>query len=178
MKFHFIQTAIKRLLAEGQYDKANDIFSTLRNELPELDKYKGFGYCAYCSKLLSDALSEQSVEHSLIVGNRFTNSKLATNCKTANIKLIDTFDDSVPYAKIKTALHNRNNLLPKNIGHVAVLIDNTVYDLTSGQFGLENMYSLDIFRDIWADTHTCSVIVDESNVEDFKITKITKKAQL
>lgn len=159
--------------------KEQALFDSLRNSSPEVKVYQGLGYCAYCSKELHDVFKANHINSKILLGEYFSDSKLAQKCIAANIKLIKSFqEDTGIYSDIKSALLKRNGKLPERIGHVVVLVEETVYDMTSGQFGLASTYTLDQFKDIWRTVFVCSVKVNEKDTDNFKLEKVHKRSIL
>lgn len=152
------------------------IFNRLLETIPEIKIYKGFGYCGYCSKLLNTELTKHKINSSILLGEYLSDSKNGNICKTNNKKLIESFPDTGNsiYSDIKQYYIKRKNKLPDRTGHAVVLIDDTIYDLTSGQFGIENIYKIDVFKDIWEQTFICDIKIDETKLDTFKIKKVNK----
>lgn len=157
--------------------KEEALFHKLRSNSPEVKIYKGFGYCAYCSKELYDVFNKNNITCKILLGEYLSDSKRALKCKANNIELIKSFqEEQNVYADIKTALLKRNGKLPARTGHAVVVVDNVIYDMTSGQFGLSPIYTLEEFKDIWTTVYVITVKVDESDLDSFKLASVSKKS--
>ena len=158
-----IDTRIKLLI--------DDLIKTV----PELSVYKGFGNCAYGSKLLHEKLKEQNIESKLLQGKHLTNSREAVAAKVILRDIISSIDDiDSVYSDIKNAFEKRGDL-PKDIGHMVVLLnDDTCIDITSDQFGLPLAYSFSLFNSMWMKV-THAEIKLSANKDNFFIDSIKTK---
>ena len=157
--------------------KIDQLFYKIKNDTNECRIENGYGWCAYCSSKLSDALNENGISHQLIIGKVFKNTDEARHCISALHGTINSIDDKRSleiYKDIKKAYLKRGKL-PINIGHSVVLIESTVYDLTGAQFNLPEKYGLNVFLKIWQHIFRAEIKTNEQNIEDFKIENIELK---
>lgn len=142
---------------------------------PDLFLYEGFGNCAYASKLLKDKLAASGIKSQLLIGEYLGNSVLAEKCRinaTAIVKGLPN-DDSV-YGEIKRAFVKRGNKLLEHTGHAVVIIDDVIYDITSGQFGLPFQYAYYEFAEMWVNKYLAEIVLNGKK-EDFGVEKITRR---
>lgn len=147
----------------------------IRRSHPALFLYEGFGNCAYASKLLKDKLAATGIKSQLLIGEHLGNGALAEKCRinaTAIVKGLPN-DDSV-YGEIKRAFVKRGNKLLERTGHAVVIIDDIIYDITSGQFGLPFQYAYYEFAEMWLDKYLAEVVLNGKK-EDFGVEKITRR---
>lgn len=146
----------------------------LKKNHSELTKYGGFGYCAYGSELLRIELRNSLPTPVVMIGKTIKdNNKF--NIADNLIKTIMSITDTRGiYYDIKKQYLKRNRL-QANIGHAVVLIDDTVYDITSDQFGLPSAYPLSAFKDMWETTYIGTVVINDK--ADFGVDSITKVNQ-
>lgn len=156
-------------------DRVITVFNQIK-KLPELSNYSGFGYCGYLSKLLSNKLTKINIKHSILIGEYLSNSEQAIKCKKYLYKLIESIpdDDKTIYGDIKNHFKKRNKRLPNRMGHAVILINDDIYDVTSGQFNLPSFYKLELFKEIWLTCFTCDILIDELSIDSFKIKSVKK----
>lgn len=158
----------------------NNIAEQLKIEYPCLTFNNGFGYCAYGSELLRQRLNKKNIKCKIIIGRLFKNNTDTDKIKIYLTDQILNFDttgnDGLVYKEIKDSFIKRGNRLPKITGHAVVLVNNFIYDITSKQFGLEKIYSLNFFRHIWTNVYEAKLIIDEK--ETFKISNDIKETRL
>lgn len=108
----------------------------------------GFGHCAYGSKLFHDELNKNNIKNQLLVVRNIKDNNYTLPMKRTIGSLLEgVSNDDELFGGIKQGYVKRGNSLPKNAGHAVVLIGETVWDITSEQFGLENTYPLaDLFK--------------------------------
>lgn len=140
------------------------ILKLLKSKNKELTDYSGFGYCGYGSKILSLELNNNSISNSILIGTYLNNTPEGIKCKNHVHKLISTFPDNEDniFSDIKKRFTNRGNKLPDRTGHVVVLVNDTIYDITSEQFGLPTVYSLDLFKSIWKSIKIADLTIDKN----------------
>jgi hypothetical protein len=149
----------------------------LKEEKAQLFSFNGFGYCAYFSERLRQELLVVGVECELLVGETISNSEQGRVCKNYIYKLISSIpdsDDEKPYSIIKRSFVKRGNKLPDKTGHAVLLYEGKIYDTTSGQFGLPQVYSMESFENIWVSVFDAEIKLSTSE-DDFFVEKISKK---
>lgn len=141
------------------------IMAKLVATVPQLTLYKGFGHCLYGSELLRQELSKIGIQAQLLQGKYFNNNTQAKQCQQALISIIDSITDvDTVFSDIKQAYIKRGGLA-KDVGHMVVLLPEKIcLDITSGQFGLPQVYSQDMFSHIWLTKSIATVTL--SNDED------------
>ena len=154
-------------------EKIKEIVNKLKSKHPELSLHKGFGHCAYGSKLLSVELKKNNIPNKIIVVNHLKDNKDTEQMKKAISDLMEDIEVGDPiFGVIKNSYIKRGNRLPNNAGHAVVLVGDAVWDITSQQFGLSITYPFsDLF--IWWDKVTVSDITLNKEVLDFYIEKVT-----
>ena len=161
-------------------NKAITIAEKIKNQHTCLTINNGFGYCAYGSELSRQSLIKEKIQCKVIIGRLFQSNKDTDKIKNYLIQEILNFDttgpDGLVYKEIKDSFIKRGNRLPKVTGHAVVLIDDFIYDITSKQFDLKEIYSLDFFRHIWTNVYEAELTIDEK--ETFKISSIIKEKKL
>lgn len=148
----------------------------IRKERPEIFVYDGFGFCGYGSYLLHQELLKRHIDHTLLAGEYFRDTQEAAKCGKAQEAIIQSIPDKGPmdaYYVIKKQYEKRGHKLLKQIGHVVVVIEDTVFDITSGQFGLPETYPLDDFSKIWQEIFEVS-ITPNNKPDDFFIEEVKK----
>lgn len=157
-------------------NKILNIMASLRNDNPELKKYKGFGYCGYGSELLKRELLKINIKSNLLVCDKLdstTAGELSKAALTKTILSIDINDPNKDLLDIKHGLQIRGRM-PLNTGHAVVCVGNVIYDITSGQFGLPETYSLKELSDIWVTINHGEISIGNPK-EKFGIVKIIRK---
>ena len=151
--------------------KILSIMDTLKKDNQELVINAGFGYCGYGSKLLSIELDRLGIRNNILTGTYFRETEIATSCKLFVYDLIKKFNDGKDiHGTIKRDFIKRGNHLPNRVGHGVVLVDNVIYDITSGQFNLPNRYSVLLFHKIWNKIKVVDIEIDKD--EDFYISLV------
>ena len=147
----------------------------LKQEEPEVFQFGGFGYCAYASRLLQKRLAENGIHIPLLLGEYLTHSSEAEKCRKYSEKLILSFpDDGGARTLIKDAFVKRGGHLLARTGHVVLCREETIFDITSGQFNLPEIYPFVQFEQMWKKLYSAEVIVDKK--EEFGIKEIKKRA--
>lgn len=160
----------------------NNIIDSIIAKHPELNnKYCGLGFCFYAGVLLKQELDKLNIESTLLTMSNFnTDDSVGSYIKHSLEELIniiqdnnDTQLDNIYYGIKQTYL---NDGLSVSTGHCVVLVGNYVYDITSKQYCLPKMYSLDYLRRMWKDIRESEVLVDESR--PFKFSKVVRSKVL
>lgn len=127
-----------------------DIMRDLIAETPQLTMYKGLGHCIYGSALLDKRLKEEGMD-SCVLGASLLRNTLATRemRRISGDIILSMRDDMKQFSSLRKAFIRRGNSVNPVSGHAVVLVDATVYDTTSGQFGLPDTYSFDTFASHW-----------------------------
>lgn len=149
-----------------QTKPANYILADIKNLAREIREnnrsffqYGGFGYCAYFSQLLKNELDKLNIPSTILLGEYFNETIEAEACRKFIEKMIMTFpdqDDGSFYHDIKKHYVKRKGL-PKRTGHAVLLINNDIFDITSGQFDLPESYPVTKFMRIWKDLYTAEI---------------------
>ena len=161
---------IKDLIQESNsHNQILKILKSLKLKNKELTEYNGFGYCGYGSKILSLELNKNNISNSILIGTYFDNTPEGIKCKNNVHELILTFLDNENniFSDIKKHFTRRGNKLPDRTGHVVVLVNDKIYDITSEQFGLSTVYSLGLFKSIWKSIKIADLTIDKNS--DFYI---------
>lgn len=133
-----------------QHNKIMGLVASLKKVKEEYVKNSGMGYCACASVDLQSHLTKLGIEGKLLYGKHLSDNEAGRNAKAhfknliANFPLGNDFHGRVKRHFVK----NKNQLSDKG-GHVGVLVGETVYDVTSAQFGLPITYPLNDFLNMW-----------------------------
>lgn len=153
-------------------ENIKEIANKLKSKHSELSLHGGFGHCAYGSKLLSEELKKNNIPNKIIVVNNLKDNKDTERMKKAISDLMDDIKISDPvFGAIKSYYIKRGNRLPNNAGHAVVQVSDTVWDITSQQFGLPVTYPFSGLFKCW-DKVTISDIVLNKEKLDFYIEKV------
>jgi hypothetical protein len=118
----------------------------------------GLGYCANASIELQKELSKLGIKSKLLYGKYLSENPVGKSAKAHFSKLIENFPSSNDFhGRVKKHFVKNGNKVSDKGGHVVVLADDHVYDVTSAQFGLPIEYSLQRFLDMWDDVHIVEV---------------------
>jgi hypothetical protein len=140
-----------------QHDKILALIARLKNTNNNYVRNSGLGYCACASVELNKELAKIGIEGKLIYGKYLSETEQGKKSKAHFKGLVQNFvpgDDF--HGRVKRHFVKNGNQLSGKGGHVGVLVNNTIYDVTSAQFGLPISYPLDRFLGMW-DT---AVVVD------------------
>ncbi|MCE5225870.1 MAG: hypothetical protein LLG05_08400 [Porphyromonadaceae bacterium] len=139
----------------------NLIFSLKKND-ERFVKNSGLGYCAAASILLTEKLKQLKIEYKLLYGKYLSDNAMGNSSKLHFKKLVENFPTSNDFhGKVKKQFINNGNKLSNRGGHVVVLVGDTVYDVTSAQFGLPVVYSLDKFLQMWDTVQVVDITLNE-----------------
>lgn len=159
--------------------KVRDIFYKLKKSMPELSLNNGFGHCAYGSKLLHEQLKKNGINSDIVVVNKLKDNPATVPMKEAiNGLMSDISPDDPLFGTIKTSYVKRGNRLPKNAGHAVVLVNGTVLDIASEQFGLPSVYPLDDSFKQWETVAISDIILNDDKLSFYVESVITKKVLL
>ncbi len=135
-----------------------NIISALKHGNEDYVRNSGLGYCADSSIELIKQLEKIGVVGKLIYGKYLSQNKSGLTAKAHFKKLIENFPTGKSFhGRVKTQFIKNGNKLSDKGGHVGVLVDDTVYDVTSAQFGLPISYPLDIFLGMWDNVHVVDI---------------------
>lgn len=152
----------------------NNFVKKLNKTTPDIFQYEGFGNCAYASSLLHDYLKNEKVKNDILIGEFLLPSPAGNKCKEVAISLMNKLpEDNSRYGVIKKGFIKRGFKLLNRIGHAVVVVDSTILDITSGQFGLPNIYSFEEFKEIWKDVYTAEIVLNK-NPSCFNVEKIKR----
>lgn len=147
----------------------------IREQNIPLMKYGGFGYCGYLSELLRRDLLSKNIDCDLILGSYLKNTPEGKRAKIAVSEIILSIDDNVrneDLKYIKEHFIKRKGLLERT-GHVVILVENIVYDITSDQFKEPETYPFSIFCKTWENIYKATIEIGDTN-NNFGIAKITQ----
>lgn len=140
----------KSTTMSNQNDKALALIAKLKNTNEKYVKYSGLGYCADASVQLQKDLDGIGIEGKLLFGKYLSNNAAGNKAKAHFKNLIANFPTGDDFhGRVKKHFVNNKNQLSDKGGHIAVLVGETVYDVTSAQFGLPITYPLDVFLGMW-----------------------------
>lgn len=134
------------------------IMSDLKKEVPELTLYKGLGHCIYGSKLLDEQLKALNIKSCILAGGTMLSTHDTKKMKDATKTIVLSMTDDIElFSRMRKSFIKRGNTFSPVSGHAVVLVDNTVYDITSGQFGLPDVYTFDNFLSYWNEVRKIDV---------------------
>lgn len=137
-------------------------------DIPDLKIANGIGYCAFATRMLHDALEDLNISSSMVILRKLIPSDTAQRMmdKAAESFELIPDDDRRQYIRDYSRKHT---LTFNKIGHAVLLVDDTVYDLTSKQFGLPHVYPFSavekLFKIIKRDA-----TIDVTDIEEFGAT--------
>lgn len=108
---------------------------------------------------MKNELDKLNIPSTILLGEYFNETIEAEACRKFIEKMIMTFpdqDDGSFYHDIKKHYVKRKGL-PKRTGHAVLLINNEIFDITSGQFDLPESYPVTKFMRIWKDLYTAEI---------------------
>lgn len=124
----------------------------------------GLGYCANASIELQKELSNLGIKSKLLYGKHLSDNQAGKRAKAHFNKLVENFPASNDFhGRVKRHFVKNGNKVSDKGGHVVVLSNDHVYDVTSAQFGLPIEYSLERFLDMWDDAHIVEVSLKPQN---------------
>jgi hypothetical protein len=133
-----------------QHDKILALIAKLKNTNDNYVRNSGLGYCACASVELNKELAKIGIKGKLIYGKYLSETVQGKKSKAHFKHLVQNF---VPgndfHGRVKRHFVKNGNRLSGKGGHVGVLIGETIYDVTSAQFGLPITYPLKCFLDMW-----------------------------
>ena len=164
-----------------------DIMTKLIDTVPQLSMYRGLGHCVYGSRLLQLELEKIGIVSDILAGGLLLNTNETFDMKAETKRLILSMDDDSDvgkykpvFSKIRSSFIRRAKTLSPKSGHAVVLIDKTIYDITSGQFDLPNTYTFDFFVSCWNELRKIDVTIgtkpDKFLVNGIKTLEVYNKA--
>lgn len=139
------------------------IMSLKKNNDVYVDK-SGMGYCACASVDLQKEMSKLGIESKLIYGKYLSDNSIGRKAKAHFKNLIANFPTGSDFhGRVKRHFVKNGNQLSDKGGHVGVLVGETVYDVTSAQFGLPISYPLNDFLGMWDTVQIVKVKMKPSN---------------
>lgn len=133
-----------------QNNKALSLIARLKTTNENYVKYSGLGYCADASVQLQKDLDAIGIKGKLIFGKHLSDNPAGNKAKAHFKNLVANFPIGNDFhGRVKRHFVNNKNQLSDKGGHVAVLVGETIYDVTSAQFGLPITYPLDVFLGMW-----------------------------
>lgn len=138
------------LAMNPQHDKILGLIASLKKANENYVRNSGMGYCACASQDLQNHLSKLGIESKLLYGKHLSNNDAGNKAKAHFKNLIANFPIGNDFhGRVKRHFVKNNNQLSDKGGHVGVLVGETVYDVTSAQFGLPITYPLNDFLNMW-----------------------------
>ena len=132
------------------HDKILGMIASLKKSNENYVRNSGMGYCACASQDLQSRLNKLGIEGKLIYGKHLSDNEAGRKAKAHFKNLIANFPIGNDFhGRVKRHFVKNNNQLSDKGGHVGVLVKDTVYDVTSAQFGLPITYSLNDFLGMW-----------------------------
>lgn len=133
-----------------QHSKILALIARLKTANENYIRNSGLGYCACASVELNKELSKMGIEGKLIYGKYLTDNASGNKAKAHFKNLVQNFVAGNDFhGRVKRHFVKNGNKLSGKGGHVGVLVGETVYDVTSAQFGLPIEYPLDRFLGMW-----------------------------
>lgn len=151
------------------------VFYKIKNTVPELTLHKGFGHCAYGSKLLHDELLKNNIQNKIIVINGLKDNAETEAMRSSISEIMSAIDTDDPlFGPIKKGYVKRGNRLPSYAGHAVVLVGSTVWDITSEQFGSPNTYSFKDLFNWWNKVAVADIVLNDVKLA-FRIDTVKTK---
>lgn len=133
-----------------QHNKILPLIAKLKYANENFVKNSGLGYCACASLELKGDLAKIGIKGKLLYGKYLSDNQNGNAARAHFKKLVENFPISNDFhGRVKRQFIKNGNKLSNKGGHVVVLVGDTVYDVTSAQFGLPITYSLNSFLDMW-----------------------------
>lgn len=133
-----------------QHDKILGLVARLKSTNENFVRNSGLGYCACASVELKKELAKTGIEGKLIYGKYLSENEAGAKAKAHFKNLVQNFPTGNDFhGRVKRFFVKNGNQLSGKGGHVGVLVKDTVYDVTSAQFGLPITYPLDRFLGMW-----------------------------
>ena len=133
-----------------QHDKILGLIARLKTTNENFVRNSGLGYCACASVELKKELSKLGIEGKLLYGKHLSDNPAGNKAKAHFKNLVQNFPTGNDFhGRVKRYFVKNGNQLSGKGGHVGVLVKDTVYDVTSAQFGLPVTYPLDRFLGMW-----------------------------
>lgn len=133
-----------------QHDKILGLIARLKTTNENFVRNSGLGYCACASVELKKELNKLSIEGKLLYGKHLSDNPAGNKAKAHFKNLVQNFPTGNDFhGRVKRYFIKNGNQLSGKGGHVGVLVKDTVYDVTSAQFGLPITYPLDRFLGMW-----------------------------
>lgn len=173
-----IPTKERYSVMHPQHDKILGLIASLKKANENYVRNSGMGYCACASVDLQKQLSKIGIEGKLIYGKHLTNNEAGNKAKAHFKNLIANFPiGSDFHGRVKRHFVKNKNQLSDKGGHVGVLIGETVYDVTSAQFGLPITYPLNDFLNMWDTVQIVDVKLKPSNTSWNQAVQYSYKAK-
>lgn len=135
-----------------------NLIGKIKLQYPEFVDKSGLGYCANASMVLQAELKKINIEGKLLYGKYLKDNKEGNTAKAHFSNLIKHFPvENAFHGRVKSHFVKNGNKISDKGGHVALLVGDVLYDVTSAQFGLPISYSLDRFLEMWADVHVVDI---------------------
>lgn len=135
-----------------------NLIGKIKLQYPEFVDKSGLGYCANASMVLQEELKKTGIEGKLLYGKYLKDNAEGNTAKAHFSNLIKHFPvENAFHGRVKSHFVKNGNKISDKGGHVALLVGDVLYDVTSAQFGLPISYSLDRFLEMWADVHVVDI---------------------
>jgi hypothetical protein len=133
-----------------QHDKILGLIARLKTTNENFVRNSGLGYCACASVELKKELNKLGIEGKLLYGKHLSDNPAGNKAKAHFKNLVQNFPTGNDFhGRVKRHFVKNKNQLSDKGGHVGVLVGETVYDVTSAQFGLPITYPLNDFLSMW-----------------------------
>jgi hypothetical protein len=163
-----------------QHEEVLTSMKEVKEEHPYITDYRGTGYCSYASEYLRRNLVNKGISCDILGGSYFNDTdegKAAHDYAFNLITKIPADDENKHLVNVRNQGLKYGKLNPKS-GHVVVLLDSVIYDLTSGQFNFPDIYNVAFFKRVFKKINLCEVgIKDRKNYGVTKSFPFTQKIQ-
>jgi hypothetical protein len=163
-----------------QHEEVLASMKEVREEHPYIADHRGTGYCSYASEYLRRKLVSKDIPCDILGGSSFNKTVEGQAAHDYAFKLITEIpddDENKRLVRVKNDALKFGRLNPRS-GHVVVLINTTIYDLTSGQFDFPEIYDISFFKKVFKKLNLCEVnIKDRENYGVTKSSPFVQKTQ-
>lgn len=173
-----IPTKERYSIMHPQHDKILGLIASLKKANESYVRNSGMGYCACASVDLQKQLSKIGIDGKLIYGKHLSDNQAGNKAKAHFKNLIANFPIGNDFhGRVKRHFVKNKNQLSDKGGHVGVLVGETVYDVTSAQFGLPIVYQLNDFLGMWDTVQIVDVKLKPSNTSWKQAVQYSYKAK-
>jgi hypothetical protein len=163
-----------------QHEEVLASMKEVREGHPYIADHRGTGYCSYASEYLRRKLIAKDIPCDILGGSSFNKTVEGQAAHDYAFKLITEIpddDENKRLVRVKNDALKFGRLNPRS-GHVVVLINTIIYDLTSGQFDFPEIYDISFFKKVFKKLNLCEVnIKDRENYGVTKSSPFVQKTQ-